>query len=185
MKPSYLKKEENHKIRQFKKTIKTHLLTSRFNTKTIAQNDTYRKKKWANGCLYCSPEQICNQIPIDAKIIVLEMDNDKNRIFGIGLLLNRPYFNKHTVYDDYNYNRYNYIGKYRIKREELNIEEESVLKALDILCFTGNEHSKRGHGLKSFPIKLLMNCKNVFDITDYIENMFKTRFVENAVKKYK
>ena len=59
------------------------------------------------------------------------------------------------------------------------------MKALDILCFTGNDHSKRGHGLKSFPIKLLMNCYKVFPITEFIETMFKNRFAENSTNDTK
>ena len=75
------KRQENINIRHYKSTIRTHLLTSRFNTETRKQNDNYRNEKWPNGCLYCSPEQISQNIPIDAKLIVLEMDNDKNQIF--------------------------------------------------------------------------------------------------------
>lgn len=170
------KKQDNINIRNYKSTIRTHLLTSRFNTETRKQNEIYRKNKWANGCLYCSPEQISQNIPIDSKIIVLEMDNDKNSIFGVGLLTNKPFFNKYAVYGDENYNRYNYIGKYRIEREDLTEQEEAVFKALDILCFKGNQHMKRGHGLKAFPTKLLMNCSKTFEITPFIENMFKTRY---------
>lgn len=170
------KRKENKNIRDYKKTIRTHLLTSRFNTETRQQNELYRNEKWQNGCFYCTPEKISQNIPIDSKIIVLEMDNDKNQIFGVGMLTNKPFFNKYSVYTDENYNRYNYIGKYRIKREDLNPKEEAIFKALDILCFKGNEHMKRGHGLKTFPIKLLMNCKNTLDITAFIESMFKNRF---------
>lgn len=170
------KKQENINIRNYKLTIKTHLLTSRFNTETIEQNEKYRNNKWSNGCLYCSPEEISQKIPINSKLIVLEMNNDANKIFGVGMLTNKPFFNKHSVYNDENYNRYTYIGKYRIKREDLTEKEEAVFKALDILCFKGNEHMKRGHGLKAFPIKLLMNCSKTFEITPFIENMFKIRF---------
>lgn len=180
-----LKQQENHNVRQFQKTIRTHLLTSRFNNFTKSQNENYRMRKWKQGCVYCSPEQISQKIPIGAKIIVLEMNNETNQIFGIGLLLNKPLFSKHSVYDDGNYNRYNYIGKYRISREDLTSKEEAVMKALDILCFTGNDHSKRGDGLKSFPIKLLMNCYKVFPITEFIETMFKNRFAENSTNDTK
>jgi hypothetical protein len=170
------KKQEKRQIRQFKKTMRTYLLTSRFNTETRAQNEIYRNIKWPNGCIYCSPEHVSHDIPIESKMIVLEMDNDKNTIFGVGMLLNKPFHNKHSVYADENYNRYSYIGKYRIKREELNEQQEAVFKALDILCFKGNEHMKRGHGLKSFPAKLLMNCSSIIDLPKFIEQMFKTRF---------
>ena len=94
------KRQENTKIRHFKSTLRVHLLTSRFNTETRKQNEIYRNQKWPNGCLYCSPEPISQQIPIDSKIIVLEMDNDINKIFGIGLLTNKPFFNKYSIYED-------------------------------------------------------------------------------------
>ena len=175
------KKQENKNIRNYKSTIRTHLLTSRFNTETIEQNEQYRNNKWPNGCLYCAPEQISQQIPLDSKLVVLEMNNDANQIFAVGMLTNKPFFNKHSVYKDENYNRYSYIGKYRIKREELSEKEEAVFKALDILCFKGNEHMKRGHGLKAFPIKLLMNCSKTFEITPFIENMFKIRFSKEKI----
>jgi len=170
------KKQENVNIRNYKSTMRTHLLTSRFNTETRKQNEIYRNEKWKHGCLYCSPEQISQTIPIDSKLIVLEMDNDINKIFAVGMLTNKPFFNKHSVYTDENYNRYSYIGKYRILREDLNEKEEAVFKALDILCFKGNDHMKRGHGLKAFPIKLLMNCSNTLEIIPFVENIFKTRF---------
>ncbi|NBY41529.1 MAG: hypothetical protein EBQ66_11805, partial [Flavobacteriia bacterium] len=83
---------------------------------------------------------------------------------------------KYSVYQENNFNRFNYIGKYRIERPDLNTEEEAVFKALDILCFTGNSHMKRGHGLKLFPLKLLLNCEKVLNLTEYIEKMFSSRF---------
>lgn len=170
------KQEEKIRLREYRLKIRTHLLTSRFNTVTRIQNENYRKNKWPNGCIYCTPERIAESIPIDAKLIILEMDNDKNRIFGVGMLKNKSFFNKHSVYEDDNYNRYSYIGKYRIRREDLTEEEEVVFKALDLLCFKGNHHMKRGQGLRSFPIKILMNCSKTLEITEFLEEMFKTRY---------
>ena len=40
-----LKQQENHNVRQFQKTIRTHLLTSRFNNFTKSQNENYRMRK--------------------------------------------------------------------------------------------------------------------------------------------
>lgn len=176
------KKNENIEIRKFKSEMRTFLLTSRFNTITRRQNEEYRENKWNNGCLYCSPEPISQNIPMNAKLIILEMDNDKNKIFGIGMVINKPFFNKHSVYEDNNYNRYSYLGKNRIKREDLTDRENAVFNALDTLCFKGNEHMKRGHGLKAFPTKLLMNCRNTIDIIHFIETMFKTRFSKPDLK---
>jgi hypothetical protein len=174
-----LKKEENLKVSLYRKEMRVYLMTSRFNTKTREQNDIYRTNHWQNGCIYCSPEPISQKIPLNSKMVVLEMDNDTNKIFGVGMIMNKPY-NKCSVYEEQNYNRYNYIGKYRIKREEFNEKEEAVFKALDILCFTGNEHMKRGQGIRMFPLKMLLRCKDIVDIPDFIDKMFVSRFSKNG-----
>lgn len=173
-------KKDAAEIRNFKLQQRTFILTSRFNTQTREENERFRRKNWGKGCLYCAPEQVSQTIPPQAKMIVLEMDNDKNQIFAIGMCANKSFINKYAVYQDYNYNRYNYIGKHRILRSEFTPLEEAVFKALDQLCFYGNEHMKRGHGLKSFPAKFLVNCKSVMDITSFLENMFVTRFSSSS-----
>lgn len=176
----FLLEKERKCIANYRKTMKTFLLTSRFNTKTKQENETYRKRRnLEKGCLYCTPELVCQDIPKAANMMVLEMNNDTNKIMAIGLLKNTPNFDKYRVYEDSNYNRFSYVGKYRITREEMTEEEENVLKALDQLCFTGNLHMKRGHGLKMFPTKILWRCHHVLDITAFIEKMFRERIHES------
>jgi hypothetical protein len=173
------KKQEAAAIRLYKKSQTNYIMTSRFNTQTKRENQSFREKSWPNGCLYCTPGEVSKNIPLKAKMMVLEMDNDKNQIFAIGMCSNKSIISKYQVYENQNYNRYNYIGKHRIPREELNPIEEAVFKALDQLCFYGNEHMKRGYGLKAFPVKLLLNCKTVLDIPLFLENMFMSRFNKN------
>ena len=168
--------QEKCEIKAYKSTQIIFPMTSRFNTKTREENKIFREKGWPNGCLYCCPGEVSQSIPPLAKLIVLEMDNDRNQIFAVGRCANKSLPNKYKVYEEQNYNRYNYIGKTRIVREELNPIEEAVFKALDQLCFYGNEHMKRGNGLKAFPTKLLVNCKDVLDIPTFLENMFTSRF---------
>jgi hypothetical protein len=170
------KKEERIQIKVYKSEQSIYVMTSRFNTKTIEENQIFRETSWPNGCVYCTPGEVSKSVPYLAKMIVLEMDNDKNRIFAVGKCLNKPIPNKYKVYNEQNYNRYNFIGKTRILREDMNPIEEAVLKALDQLCFRGNTHMKRGQGLRAFPTKLLINCKNVLDIPVFLENMFMSRF---------
>jgi hypothetical protein len=169
-------KEERTQIQSFKKTLNTHLLTSRFNTITREQNEIYRKTNWKNGCLYCAPVPINKDIPIGSKIIVLEMDNDINQIFALGLLTNKPFTSRFSVYDDHNYNRYNYTGRYRINREDCTDEEEAILQMLDFMCFKGNYHMKRGQGLTAFPLKIIWKLSESFQLIEFLETMFKTRF---------
>jgi len=170
------KKQEAAQIRQFKSQQKVFLMTSRFNTQTRMENQRFREHSWAKGCLYCAPMEISQAVPFQAKMLVLEMDNDTNQIFAIGMCANRAFTQKYSVYQTAPYNRYNYVGKTRIPRSDFNPLEEAVFKALDQLCFYGNDHMKRGNGLKAFPIKLLINCRPVLDMLEFLENMFVRRF---------
>jgi hypothetical protein len=161
-------------ILEYKKNLKQFLLTSRFTNATWNENIKYRTNKNI-GCIYCSPDPIANTIPIDSIIFVLEMNNDENKILGVGMIRNHPYLNKFTVYNEGNYNRYVYVGKNRIDRSEMLLEEEKIMKVFDILCFTGNKHMKRGQGLKSFPVEMLYKCSKKLDLVNFIKEMFKKR----------
>lgn len=174
-------KESKRALKTYMKNQHIFLMTSRFNNRTAEENQRFRDSGWPNGCLYCSPQTISNTIPIHSKLMVLEMNNDTNKIMAVGLCVNKPFTEKYRVYEEANYNRYSYVGKYRIERENLDPKEEAVFKALDILCFTGPEHMKRGHGIKQFPVKLLYNCRNIIDIPSFIENMFKNRFSKKKI----
>lgn len=169
------KKYEAAQIRQYKAQQKVFLMTSRFNTQTKMENQRFREKNWKQGCLYCAPMEISQAIPFKSKLLVLEMDNDTNQIFAIGMCANRAFTQKYTVYQTYPYNRYNYVGKTRIPRTDFNPREEAVFKGLDRLCFFGNDHMKRGNGLKAFPTKILVNLQ-VLDILNFLEKMFVRRF---------
>ena len=173
------KKREAAAIRTYKNSRTIYIMTARFNSYTKTENQSFRNTSWQNGCLYCTPGEVSKNIPLKAKMLVLEMDNDKNHIFAIGMCSNKSIVNKYHVYDNQNYNRYNYIGKHRITRDEFNPIEEAVFKALDQLCFHGKGHMRRLSGLKAFPVKLLMNCKSVLDIPLFLENMFISRFHKN------
>jgi hypothetical protein len=103
------------------------------------------------------------------------MNNDTNRIMGVGMVRNRPICGKYAVYDNGNYNRFSYIGKWRIDVKDMNSEEREMMKLFEALCFTGVNHLKRGQGITAFPLKLLYKCSPDVDLTDYIRMMFKKR----------
>ena len=170
------KREQRKQIESYKKKQTIFLMTSRFNNQTAEENKRFRDEGWPDGCLYCAPQKFSENIPLHSKLLVLEMNNDTNTIMAVGLCVNKPLVERYSVYQEANYNRFNYVGKYRIPREQLDTTEEAVFKALDTLCFSGNEHMKRGNGIKQFPAKILYNCLEVLDISAFIENMFKTRF---------
>jgi hypothetical protein len=85
--------------------------------------------------------------------------------------------NQFPVYQNGNYNRYQYIGKIRVDRTEMTPEQETIMRVFDILCFTGNKHQKRGHGLKLFPVDMLFRCLKIIDIVAVFRDMFKQRLM--------
>ena len=109
-------------------------------------------------------------------MFVLEMNNDENKIMGIGMVMNKPRINRYSVYENGNYNRYSFVGNHRIDRAQMNEEEIVIMRVFDILCFTGNRHMKRGQGLTMFPVDMLYKCHKKVDLIEFIRNMFKTRF---------
>ena len=174
---NYDQKLHNKLVSEYKKDFRQFLLTSRFNNSTWNENENYRKNHQNMGCVYCSPEPIAINIPNGSINFILEMNNDTNKIMGIGMIRNAPIINKHYVYQEGNYNRYVYIGKTRISRDSMSEEEERIMKVFDILCFTGNRHMKRGQGLKSFPIDMLFRCSKRVDLVKFISDMFKKRLI--------
>jgi len=168
-------------IEDYRSQLNKFIITSRFSNSTWSENESYRSRNKNVGCIYCSPELIASNIPLDSILFVFEMNNDTNKIMGIGLVRNHAYSGIHHVYSDGNYNRYVYVGKMRINRLDFNEQEEKVFQVIDKMVFTGTRHMKRGHGLKAFPIKTLYECsQNKIDLVNYISTMFKKRMIEKS-----
>ena len=150
-----LKKAFYRHVSEYKKSLKHYIMTSRFNNLTMQENRNFIMKTPVLKCVYCCPDPVSKSIPSDAILFVLEMNNEINKIEGIGLVRNHAFMHKYNVYSERTYNRYIYYGKNHIDRKNMNEYEERIMKVFDILCFTGNKHLKRGQGMKSFPIDTL------------------------------
>ena len=164
----------------YRKEMSQFLVTTRFNQHTWNENVNYKKKHSLpdTTCIYASPQATSREIPDNAIVFVLEMNNDTNQILGIGMVRNHTYIKQHRIYSNENYNRYSYLGKYHIDRSEMTEQEELVMKVFDILCFTGSRHMKRLQGMKLFPIDMLYNTSKILDLHKYIREMFKQRLQE-------
>jgi hypothetical protein len=169
-------------VQEYRQSLKQYIMTSRFNIQTLSENRDFIKKTKTLKCVYCCPDPIAKNIPIDTILFILEMNNDTNKIAGIGLVRNHAFMHKYNVYSERSYNRYIYYGKYHISREHMTEEEERIMKVFDILCFTGNKHMKRGQGVKAFPIETLYKCKKTLDLVGFISEMFKSRISTNTTK---
>jgi len=162
-------------VKKYEISLRNFLLTARFNNTTWSENIRFREENPTISCIYGSPVPLSKHIPSDSVIFMLEMNNDTNRIMGIGLVRNHPITNKFYIYENGDYNRYVYSGKHRIDRETMSEEEEKVMQIFDVLCFKSKRHMKRLHGLKSFPADMLYKCKERLDLVKFISNMFKIR----------
>jgi hypothetical protein len=165
-------------IMEFIRSHEKWLTTTRFNTTTWQENQRFLAKYPKIGCIYPSQEAISQSIPIDATVFILEMNNDENRILGIGIVKNHPICDpaKYRVYGDQNYNRFTYLSKQaRIDRKEMTEEEELYMKVFDRLCFKSAKHMKRLRGIKLFPPEMLFRCSVKIDLITFITNMFRRR----------
>lgn len=173
----------NSDLISYRNDVRNFIVTTRFNNFTWSENDNYRKHNGKIGCIYPTPELNNTKITAEAILFVLEMNNDENRIMGIGMVRNRAIVKKYRVYENENYNRYAYIGKMRIDRSEMTIEEDRIMKVFDTLCFTGSRHMKRLQGIKAFPIDMLYRCSKIMDLVDFVSKMFKQRLESNVCEE--
>jgi hypothetical protein len=65
-----------------------YLATTRFNKDTLEQNIMWREKNEWKGCIYGIPMKMSETIPYGSTVFILEMNNDINKIVGIGLIKN-------------------------------------------------------------------------------------------------
>jgi hypothetical protein len=163
---------EKRAIQEYSHQLKQFVVTSRFNQQTWLENQGFREKNHKIGCIYCTPVPVTSAVPVDMPIFVLEMNNDTNRIMGVGMVKNHPYMNAFDVYDNGNYNRYQYVGKRRVDRADMTAEQETIMRVFDVLCFKGNRHQKRGHGLKLFPLDMLYRCSKILDLVGFLRELF-------------
>jgi len=126
------------------------------------------------GLHYGTPIKIKGSIQLNTLLFVVEMNNEKNRIEGVGLIRNMIDANPHFIYSDTNYNRYVYKGKYRITREEMEEHDNDMLCILELILFKGYTHVKRHCGITMIPPKLL-ECDRVrgLDLTERMKQLFK------------
>jgi len=164
------------------------LTTIRFNEQTFNENYNYRIKHKDIGCIYGCVLKITEKLPLGSLILVVEMNNSKNQIEGIGLVRNivRHYnSNKVYDYDDYNYNRYMYSSKYRLDRSVLLFYLPRIVEMFDDILFKGKTHLKRGQGIMCIGSKLLNKdiCKIVgteTEIKEEIMRIFKSTFSKDV-----
>ena len=168
------------------------ICTTRFSSETLQQNCAWRRRhQKLDECVYGSPIPMKHAVREGAWMIVLEMQNDANKIAGIGLVKNSPNLpsvpipqnssalKPSSVYSCGNYNRFIYQGAYRIDllsnelELELTREEQLVIKILELALFYGPNHSKRGKGICELP----KHVASLYDFKECLKQLVQ-RFIK-------
>jgi len=162
------------------------IVTDRYNDETWDASVRYREKKKL-ACIYAPPYKLADSIDINSPVFVIEMNNPKNQIMGIGLIKNKLVTDRvYKVQEDTNHNRFIYIGEYHISREVLDDYNPFLVYVLDNILFKGYTHSKRGSGLTKIPEKVLKLdiCEGI-NIKKEIKDIFVYHFRDKILSKRK
>ena len=151
-----------------------YVATTRFNNETWDQNERWRLVNDWTGCIYGTPMKMKEDIPLGCAVVILEMNNEQNKIMGLGLVENKLALDtRYNIYKWGNYNRFTYKGKHRIDREDLEPQEQIIVRVLELLVFKGYRHLKRGQGITSLPSWIMHNKQ--IDFRKEIASMFTRR----------
>ena len=150
------------------------IYTTRYNNMTYLENFRYKESMLNEfkGSLYSTMSPLPVSAPYDKYIFVLDMNNTRNKIMGIGFIKNNL-ANDQTirVYQDPNFNNYIYKSKFYLPVDEENWE----MNWLDFLheefekkLFFGKQHLKRGGSFTRFPLKWMKHKHLKFILSLFI-----------------
>ena len=156
-----------------------YLASTRFNNTTYAENINYRITN-NEKLIYGTNIRIQEKYPFGSLFYVIEMNNEENRIEGIGLIKNSLITDKkHNIYSIGDYNRYIYRGKYWISREKLMQYNNDLVEIFDTILFKGKSHLKRLSGISVITNKLFTNWP--YEEKNLKENI-KRIFIQEFIK---
>ena len=151
-----------------------YLACTRFNNTTYAENTNYRNKH-NEIAIYGTTLKIRDIYNVGTLIFIVEMNNDQNKIEGIGLIKNLLVCDKrHKIYDNDEYNRYIYRGKYWLSRSQINNVNEKIIEIFENILFKGKSHLKCRMGITIITEKLFVHWNYDLQI---LKNMVKYVFI--------
>ena len=156
-----------------------NIYVTHFNNKTFEENKNWKIKNDIQGCVYGSPLKISETILPDTRLIIVEMNNTKNIIEGIGIIKNsliKEDKKFYKIYSDNNYNRFIYRSQFRIDKSSFNNYEKEVISELEKLIFKSKYHCKRGQGIQKLP-KHIHNIEEI-NFKKFLNNLYINRFIK-------
>jgi hypothetical protein len=110
--------------------------------------------------IYGTMIKIHRKIDIGSFLFIVEMNNDTNKIEGIGLVKNSLALEKkYKIYENDDYNRYIYRGNYWLSRQQIITLDSSIVEIFDKILFKGKTHLKRACGITVLNEKLFISWK--------------------------
>jgi len=138
--------------------------TVRFNNKTYLENFSWKQRKNHKGCAYGLDKPLSKNIPKGKYIYIIEMNNDINKIMGIGKIKNQiVYSNRSRMYKEHRLNQYIYKSPDFISRNDIiktQPKASIVIKFLENILFYGYKHFKRGQGCVILPWNRILTIEN-------------------------
>jgi hypothetical protein len=158
-----------------------YIASTRFNNETYLENMKYRNKSGI-PVIYGTSIRIQEKYDVGSLIFVVEMNNDDNKIEGIGLIRNTlVYDKKHYIYSNSDYNRYVYKGEYWISRKTIIEHDEEIVNMCDNVLFKGKSHLKRVSGISILTKKLFTNWDYKLSVLkEKIRKLFLKEFSLNS-----
>jgi hypothetical protein len=151
-----------------------YIACTRFNNETYNENVSYRKKH-NEIVIYGTSTKIRHIYPIGSLIFVVEMNNETNKIEGIGLIRNQLVNDGYKkIYNNSDYNRYYYKGKYWLSREDILQINDEIVTILENILFKGKSNLKRFSGITILTKKLFTNWNYELNI---LQKQIKELFI--------
>lgn len=162
-----------------------YIASTRFNNDTYSENISYRKKS-SIPVIYGTSIRIQDKYDVGTLMFVVEMNNEENRIEGIGLIRNTlVYDKKHVIYSNSDYNRYLYKGDYWISRDTILEKDAEIAEICDTVLFKGKSHLKRVSGISVLTVQLFTNWDyKLCVLKEKIRRLFLSKYniCENNLK---
>ena len=129
-----------------------YLACTRFSETTWRENVSYRIRT-GRPVVYGTDMRTSDRCSPHGSLLVLEMNNDANRLMGVGFVRNRLDFegSPHAIHATQNYNRFVYAGTWWLGRGDLLRHRPDTLAVLEALLFCGRGHMKRLTGISLVP----------------------------------
>jgi hypothetical protein len=156
------------------------IFTTRFNTDTY--NENIEAREFCDfDCAYGSPNKIKN-IKIGDPLYMIEMNNETNRIEGIGHIHNKslkyPPKIYRPSYDDCN--TYVYTGDHHITREDIYRLFPDIIDKLENKLFKGKGNQKRGKGFSRLSAKIYSETFTESDLASAIKQTFIHKYFRSV-----